>query len=68
VCECDKLCIVTFILQGCVFEYKRVDAILQRTVMNDAMVDVIKAGMRKRFILGCEDCHSCWSFNLVVIL
>ena len=37
----------TFILQGRVFEYKRVDAIRQRTVINDVMVDVIKAGIWK---------------------
>ena len=36
-----------FILQGCVFEYKRGDAIRQRMVMNNAMIDVIKARMRK---------------------
>jgi len=30
-----------------VFEYKRADAIRQRTILNDAVIDVINAGMRK---------------------
>ena len=36
-----------FILQSCVFDYKKEDAIRQCTVINNAMIDVIKAVMQK---------------------
>ena len=45
--DCDYLCSVSFILQDCVFEYKRAHAIQQRTIISDALIDVVKAGMRK---------------------
>ena len=38
---------VYFIFQGCIFEYKRGNAIRQCKVINDVVIDVIKAGMKK---------------------
>ena len=32
---------VSFIVQGCVFDYKRVDAIKERHAITDALLDVI---------------------------
>ena len=46
-CHCAEIYIVSFIVQGCVFNYQRSEAIKIRRDISDALFDILSTGTHK---------------------